>query len=83
MDILFNDDLFNIIIKYLLNKNIKYLSDTCTSLRKYKFKNIMIFNKYYSKKYHNDIQFRQNVLEYMKIKKSKYLNYKLGLNFLF
>ena len=78
MDILLNDDLFNIILKYLLNKNIKYLSDTCTRLRKYKFKNIMIFNKCYSKKYYDDIQFRQYVLEYMKIQKTKYLDYKLG-----
>ena len=49
--VLFNCIIFNIIKKYLLHDTMRCLADTCTSLRQYKFENIMILNKYYSREY--------------------------------
>jgi len=42
---------------------LRCLADTCTSLRQYKFENIMILNDNASLLYYNDNLFRQTFLD--------------------
>ena len=79
-DVLFNCILFNIIKKYLLHDTMRYLADTCTSLRQYKFEDIMILNDDASLSYYNDYLFRQTFLDYRKKIIAKYPQFKFGLN---
>ncbi len=78
--VLFNCIIFNNIKKYLLHDMLICLADTCTSLRQYKFENIMILNNDVSKLYYNDNLFRQTILDYRRKMKAKYTQFKFGLN---
>ena len=79
--VLFNCIIFNNIKKYLLHDMLRCLADTCTSLRQYKFENtIMILNPDTSKLYYNLKLFRQTILDYRKKMKTKYPQFKFGLN---
>ena len=78
--VLFNCIIFNIIKKYLLHDMLRCLADTCTDLRQYKFEYIMILNNDVSKLYYNHGPFRQTILNYRRKMKTKYPQFKLGLN---
>ena len=78
--VLFNCIIFNNIKKYLLHNMLECLADTCTSLRQYKFENIMILNDDASLSYYNDYLFRQTILDYRRKIKAKYPQFKFGLN---
>ena len=78
--ILFNCIIFNIIKKYLLHDMLECLADTCTSLRQYKFEDIMVLNYNASDLYYNHEPFRQTILNYRRKMKAKYSHFKFGLN---
>ena len=59
---------------------LRCLGDTCTSLKQYKFEDIMILNKDFSKLYYTCKEFRQKFLDYKRKIKAKYPQFKFGLN---
>ena len=79
--VLFNCIIFNNIKKYLLHHNmLGCLADTCTSLRQYKFEDIMILTNNASYLYYTHEPFRQTILNYRRKIKTKYPQFKFGLH---